>query len=208
MADGKITIDIDIPVDKVKTDAQLIDQILNSLGRDAGKELDSSFEESTDKVKQKADETSKDVDEKLNKPVDIKADLDNKDVQEKTNQTKRDLDAVPKETKTEQKADNKDVVEKSKQTKEEIDKVPDKKDTKLNGTDNTKKATDSASRNADDAGKHFSKLHEIIKGTFIGNFAANAAQTALGTVKNAIGGVITVLTTIDCSKICLHNGTP
>ena len=278
MADGKITIDIDIPVDKVKTDAQLIDQILNSVGRDAGKELDSSFEESTDKVKQKADETSKDVNEKLSKPVDIKADLDTKDVQEKTNQTKEELNSVPKETKTEQKADNKDVVEKSKQTKEELDdvpkdvhtkfeaytdsaksktielqsafkaipqktetkneadnsdaknkaeetrrsfsyvpkqtkteqtadnkdalekskqtkeeveKVPDKKDTKLNGTDNTKQATDSASRNADNAGKHFSKLHEIIKGTFIGNFAANAAQTALGTIKNAIGGLIT-----------------
>lgn len=191
MADGKITIDIDIPVDKVKTDAQLIDQILNSLGRDAGKELDSSFEESTNKVKQDADDASKEVNDKLSKPVDIKADLDNKDVQEKTNQTKRDLDSVPKETKTEQKADNKDVVEKSRQTKEEVDKVPDKKDTKLNGTDNTKKATDSASRNADNAGKHFSKLHEIIKGTFIGNFAANAAQTALGTIKNAIGGVIT-----------------
>lgn len=191
MADGKIVIDIDIPVDKVKTDAQLIDQILNSLGRDAGKELDSSFEESTDKVKQKADETSKDVDEKLSKPVDIKADLDNKDVQEKTNQTKRDLDSVPKETKTEQKADNKDVVEKSRQTKEEVDKVPDKKDTKLDGTDNTKKATDSASRNADNAGKHFSKLHEIIKGTFIGNFAANAVQTGLSVIKNTLGGVIT-----------------
>lgn len=191
MADGKITIDIDIPVDKVKTDAQLIDQILNSLGRDAGKELDSSFEESTDKVKQKADETSKDVDEKLSKPVDIKADLDNKDVQEKTNQTKRDLDSVPKETKTEQKADNKDAVEKARQAKEEIDKVPDRKNSKLDSTDNTKKATDSASRNADNAGKHFSKLHEIIKGTFIGNFAANAAQTALGTIKNAIGGLIT-----------------
>lgn len=183
MADGKIVIDIDIPVDKVKTDAQLIDQILNSLGRDAGKELDSSFEESTDKVKQKADETSKDVD--------IKADLDNKDVQEKTNQTKRDLDSVPKETRTEQKADNKDVVEKSKQTKEEVEKVPEKHKTDLDANDNTKKATDSASKNADETGKHFSKLHEIIKGTFIGNFAANAAQTALGTIKNAIGGVIT-----------------
>lgn len=168
-----------------------VDQILNSLGRDAGKELDSSFEESTDKVKQKADETSKDVDEKLSKPVDIKADLDNKDVQEKTNQTKRDLDSVPKETKTEQKADNKDVVEKSKQTKEEVEKVPEKHKTDLDADDNTKKATDSASKNADETGKHFSKLHEIIKGTFIGNFAANAAQTALGTVKNAIGGVIT-----------------
>ncbi len=191
MADGKITIDIDIPVDKVKTDAQLIDQILNSLGRDAGKELDSSFEESTNKVKQDADDTSKEVNDKLSKPVDIKADLDNKDVQEKTNQTKRDLDSVPKETKTEQKADNKDVVEKSRQTKEEVDKVPDKKDTKLNGTDNTKKATDSASRNADNAGKHFSKLHEIIKGTFIGNFAANAVQTGLSVIKNTLGGVIT-----------------
>lgn len=191
MADGKITIDIDIPVDKVKTDAQLIDQILNSLGRDAGKELDSSFEESTNKVKQDADDASKEVNDKLSKPVDIKADLDNKDVQEKTNQTKRDLDSVPKETKTEQKADNKDVVEKSRQTKEEVDKVPDKKDTKLNGTDNTKKATDSASRNADNAGKHFSKLHEIIKGTFIGNFAANAVQTGLSVIKNTLGGVIT-----------------
>ncbi|GAB2065995.1 aggregation-promoting factor C-terminal-like domain-containing protein [Lactobacillus gasseri] len=191
MADGKITIDIDIPVDKVKTDAQLIDQILNSIGRDAGKELDSSFEESTNKVKQDADDASKEVNDKLIKPVDIKADLDNKDVQEKTNQTKRDLDSVPKETKTEQKADNKDVVEKSRQTKEEVDKVPDKKDTKLDGTDNTKKATDSASRNADNAGKHFSKLHEIIKGTFIGNFAANAVQTGLSVIKNTLGGVIT-----------------
>lgn len=191
MADGKITIDIDIPIDKVKTDAQLIDQILNSLGRDAGKELDSSFEESTNKVKQDADDASKEVNDKLSKPVDIKADLDNKDVQEKTNQTKRDLDSVPKETKTEQKADNKDAVEKARQAKEEIDKVPDKKNSKLDSTDNTKKATDSASRNADNAGKHFSKLHEIIKGTFIGNFAANAAQTALGTIKNAVGGLIT-----------------
>lgn len=191
MADGKITIDIDIPVDKVKTDAQLIDQTLNALGRDAGKELDSSFEESTDKVKQKADETSKDVDEKLSKSVDIKADLDTKEVQEKTNQTKKDLDSVPKKTKTEQTVDNKDAVEKAKQTKEEVDKVPKKHKTDYDADDNTKKATDSASRNADNAGKHFSKLHEIIKGTFIGNFAANAAQTALGTIKNAIGGLIT-----------------
>lgn len=191
MADGKITIDIDIPVDKVKTDAQLIDQILNSLGRDAGKELDSSFEESTDKVKQKADETSKDVDEKLSKPVDIKADLDTKDVQEKTNQTKRELDSVPKETKTEQKADNKDVVEKSKQTKEEVEKVPEKHKTDLDADDKTKPATENASHNADETGKHFSKLHEIVKGTFIGNFAANAVQSGLGAIKGAVGGLIT-----------------
>lgn len=124
MADGKIVIDIDIPVDKVKTDAQLIDQVLNALGKDAGKELDNSFEQSTNQVKQDADDTSKEVNEKLGKPVDIKADLDNKDVQEKTNQTKKDLDSVPKETKTEQKADNKDVIDKAKQTKEEVDKIP------------------------------------------------------------------------------------
>lgn len=249
MADGKIVIDIDIPVDKVKTDAQLIDQVLNALGKDAGKELDNSFEQSTSKVKQEADETSKEVNEKLSKPVQFKWTLDNKDVKDKTQQTdeeiksvpkevetkfsavtdeaksktvelqnafkavpkstetknevnnsdakakveetKKELDSVPKDAKTKQTADNADLKEKTNQSKEEINKVPDKKDTKLTGTDETKNATDSASKNADDAGKHFSKLHEIIKGTFIGNFAANAVQTGLSVIKNTLGGVIT-----------------
>lgn len=249
MADGKIVIDIDIPVDKVKTDAQLIDQVLNALGKDAGKELDNSFEQSTSKVKQEADETSKEVNQKLSKPVQFKWTLDNKDVKDKTQQTdeeiksvpkevetkfsavtdeaksktvelqnafkavpkstetknevnnsdakakveetKKELDSVPKDTKTKQTADNADLKEKANQSKEEINKVPDKKDTKLTGTDETKKATDSASKNADDAGKHFSKLHDIIKGTFIGNFAANAVQAGLSVIKNTLGGVIT-----------------
>lgn len=249
MADGKIVIDIDIPVDKVKTDAQLIDQVLNALGKDAGKELDNSFEQSTSKVKQEADETSKEVNQKLSKPVQFKWTLDNKDVKDKTQQTdeeiksvpkevetkfsavtdeaksktvelqnafkavpkstetknevnnsdakakveetKKELDSVPKDTKTKQTADNADLKEKTNQSKEEINKVPDEKDTKLTGTDETKNATDSASKNADDAGKHFSKLHEIIKGTFIGNFAANAVQAGLSVIINTLGGVIT-----------------
>lgn len=249
MADGKIVIDIDIPVDKVKTDAQLIDQVLNALGKDAGKELDNSFEQSTSKVKQEADETSKEVNEKLSKPVQFKWTLDNKDVKDKTQQTdeeiksvpkevetkfsavtdeaksktvelqnafkavpkntetknevnnsdakakveetKKELDSVPKDTKTKQTADNADLKEKANQSKEEINKVPDKKDTKLTGTDETKKATDSASKNADEAGQHFSKLHEIIKGTFIGSFAANAVQAGLNVIKSTLGGVIT-----------------
>ena len=191
MADGKIVIDIDIPVDKVKTDAQLIDQVLNALGKNAGKELDNSFEQSTNKVKQDADDTSKEVNEKLGKSVDIKADLDNKDVQEKTNQTKKDLDSVPKETKTEQKADNKDVIDKAKQTKEEVDKVPKKHKTDYDADDHTKKATDSASKNADNAKHHFSILREVIKGTFIGNLASNPVEAALGALKDAFGGLIT-----------------
>ena len=249
MADGKIVIDIDIPVDKVKTDAQLIDQVLNALGKDAGKELDNSFEQSTSKVKQEADETSKEVNQKLSKPVQFKWTLDNKDVKDKTQQTdeeiksvpkevetkfsavtdeaksktvelqnafkavpkstetknevnnsdakakveetKKELDSVPKDTKTKQTADNADLKEKAQQSKEEVNKVPKKHNTDLDATDKTRPATDSASKNADDAGKHFSKLHEIIKGTFIGNFAANAVQTGLSVIKNTLGGVIT-----------------
>ncbi len=249
MADGKIVIDIDIPVDKVKTDAQLIDQVLNALGKDAGKELDNSFEQSTSKVKQEADETSKEVNQKLSKPVQFKWTLDNKDVKDKTQrtdeeiksvpkevetkfsavtdeaksktvelqnafkavpkstetknevnnsdakakveETKKELDSVPKDTKTKQTADNKDVKEKAQQSKEEVNKVPKNHKTDFDATDKTKPATDSASKNADDAGKHFSKLHEIIKGTFIGNFAANAVQAGLSVIKNTLGGVIT-----------------
>lgn len=100
MADGKIVIDIDIPVDKVKTDAQLIDQVLNALGKDAGKELDNSFEQSTNKVKQEADETSKEVNQKLSKPVEFKWTLDNKDVKDKTQQTDEEIKSVPKEVET------------------------------------------------------------------------------------------------------------
>ena len=230
MADGKIVIDIDIPVNKVKTDAQLIDQVLNALGKDAGKELDNSFERSTNKVKQDADDTSKDVKDKIQqtdeeiksvpkevetkfsavtdeaksktvelqnafkavpKSTETKNEVNNSDAKAKVEETKKELDSVPKDTKTKQTADNADLKEKANQSKEEINKVPDKKDTKLTGTDETKKATDSASKNADDAGKHFSKLHEIIKGTFIGNFAANAVQTGLSVIKNTLGGVIT-----------------
>ena len=249
MADGKIVIDIDIPVDKVKTDAQLIDQVLNALGKDAGKKLDNSFEQSTSKVKQEADETSKEVNQKLSKPVQFKWTLDNKDVKDKTQQTdkeiksvpkevetkfsavtdeaksktvelqnafkavpkstetknevnnsdakakveetKKELDSVPKDTKTKQTADNTDVKEKAQKSKEEVNKVPKKHNTDLDATDKTKSATDSAIKNADNAGKHFSKLHEIIKGTFIGNFAANAVQAGLSVIKNTLGGVIT-----------------
>lgn len=249
MADGKIVIDIDIPVDKVKTDAQLIDQVLNALGKNAGKELDNSFEQSTNKVKQEVDETSKEVNQKLSKPVKFKWTLDNKDVKDKTQQTdeeiksvpkevetkfsavtdeaksktvelqnafkavpkstetknevnnsdakakveetKKELDSVPKDTKTKQTADNADLKEKANQSKEEVNKVPKNHKTDFDATDKTKSATDSASKNADNAGKHFSKLHEIIKGTFIGNFAANAVQAGLSVIKNTLGGVIT-----------------
>ena len=249
MADGKIVIDIDIPVDKVKTDAQLIDQVLNALGKDAGKELDNSFEQSTNKVKQEADETSKEVNQKLSKPVKFKWTLDNKDVKDKTQQTdeeiksvpkevetkfsavtdeaksktvelqnafkavpkstetknevnnsdakakveetKKELDSVPKDTKTKQTADNADLKEKANQSKEEINKVPKKHNTDLDSTDKTKKATDSASKNADNAKHHFSILREVIKGTFIGNLASNPVEAALGALKDAFGGLIT-----------------
>ena len=249
MADGKIVIDIDIPVDKVKTDAQLIDQVLNALGKDAGKKLDNSFEQSTSKVKQEADETSKEVNQKLSKPVQFKWTLDNKDVKDKTQQTdkeiksvpkevetkfsavtdeaksktvelqnafkavpkstetknevnnsdakakveetKKELDSVPKDTKTKQTADNADLREKANQSKEEINKVPKKHNTDLDSTDKTKKATDSASKNADNAKHHFSILREVIKGTFIGNLASNPVEAALGALKDAFGGLIT-----------------
>lgn len=249
MADGKIVIDIDIPVDKVKTDAQLIDQVLNALGKDAGKELDNSFEQSTSKVKQEADETSKKVNQKLSKPVQFKWTLDNKDVKDKTQQTdeeiksvpkevetkfsavtdeaksktvelqnafkavpkstetknevnnsdakakveetKKELDSVPKDIKTKQTADNADLKEKANQSKEEINKVPKKHNTDLDSTDKTKKATDSASKNADNAKHHFSILREVIKGTFIGNLASNPVEAALGALKDAFGGLIT-----------------
>ncbi len=43
MADGVVTIDIDMPLDKFKSDMQLAESLLKKLGNGAGSEMDSDF---------------------------------------------------------------------------------------------------------------------------------------------------------------------
>ena len=50
MADGTITIDIDIPVNQAKSDISLIDRLLSKLGKGTGEQMDADFEKSAHKM--------------------------------------------------------------------------------------------------------------------------------------------------------------
>lgn len=161
MADGSITIDVDFPIGKLKSDAQLADQILNNVGKGAGKELDTNFREHAEKLKSISNETEQYVNDKLGKEVKTKLTADNSEVKEKVSATKDDLDELPKD-----------------------------KTTDLTANDNASGKIKHVGDEADNTSKKFHNLKDIIHGTFIGNLAAQGATMGLTAIRNGIRHVI------------------
>ena len=54
MADGTIKIDIDIPVEKVRSDTKEVDHMVENIGKNAGKDMDGSFKKNAENVKREA----------------------------------------------------------------------------------------------------------------------------------------------------------
>ena len=161
MADGTISIDVDIPVNKVKTDTELIDKALNSIGKGAGKDLDKSFSENADKAKHTATSTAQKIKDVFDRPVKTKLD-----------------------------ADDSDVKRKSSEAKEKLDKIPKNKQTELQAKDEASSTMHKVGNEADNTGHKFHKLRDIIHGTFIGSLAAQGVSNALSAIGSKIGGVV------------------
>ncbi|OXC15457.1 NlpC/P60 family protein [Lactobacillus crispatus] len=99
-ADGSVVIDVEIPVNKVRTDSQEIEAILNALGGHAGDKLDTHFKENVDKVKSNADSASRDIDSKLSKDVKTKYSFDDAEAKEKVSSIHARIKEIPKEQRT------------------------------------------------------------------------------------------------------------
>ena len=99
-ADGSVVIDVEIPVNKVRTDSQEIEAILNALGGHAGDKLDTHFKENVDKVKSNADSASRDIDSKLSKDVKTKYSFDDTEAKEKVSSIHARIKEIPKEQRT------------------------------------------------------------------------------------------------------------
>lgn len=99
-ADGTIVIDIDIPVNKVRTDSQDIKAILNAIGDHAGDKLDSHFKENTEKVKRDAESTSREVNSKLDKEVKTKYSIDDSEADGKIDKIHARIRQIPKDQQT------------------------------------------------------------------------------------------------------------
>lgn len=99
-ADGSVVIDVEIPVNKVRTDSQEIEAILNALGGHAGDKLDTHFKENVDKVKSNADSASRDINSKLSKDVKTKYFFDDTEAKEKVSSIHARIKEIPKEQRT------------------------------------------------------------------------------------------------------------
>lgn len=218
MADGTIKIDIDIPVNKVKSDTQAINEELERVGKHAGKDMDSSFKKNAESVEREAKSAGKTIDKSIgrehktkikvdsseakNNAVKVKKDLnalpkehktkidaDNSKANAKINETKRDLDKIPKKHETKFDADNSDAKQKANETKRKTGEVPKKHNTDFNATDHTGGVFARIKSHFDKVNEEGKKTHSLFGTIFSANMISNAATNAFGTVKNALGGM-------------------
>ena len=193
MADGAINIDVNIPIEKAESDVQKINSLFTSVGDGAGDKLDQSFEENTDKVESDAESTHKKVIDIFGKDAEQKIKGNNSDLTEKVNDSKVKLKQLPDEAKTKLIADAKmngienfesllNKLPKSKQTElltkvsdgevvdyeELLRKIPSKRVTEVKLNDNASSGLQKLKEEADNTSSRFSRLKDIIVGSFAG----------------------------------------
>ena len=115
---------------------------------------------------------------------------DNSDAKQKADETKRKTKEVPDDHNTKYKADNSDADRKADETKRKTNNVPTKHNTDFNATDHTGGVFSAIKSHFDKVNNQGEKTHSIFKSIFHANLLSNAVTGAFGSIKNAIGGVI------------------
>ncbi|MFT8392447.1 MAG: tape measure protein [Liquorilactobacillus ghanensis] len=215
MADGAINIDFNIPIEKAISDVQKIKSLFSGVGDGAGDKLDQNFEENTDKVESNAESTHKKVVDIFGKDAEQKIKGNNSDLNEKVSDSKAKLKQLPDETKTKLIADAKmngienfesllKKLPKSKQTElltkvsdgEAIDyeellrKIPSKRVTEVKLNDNASSGLQKLKDEADNTGSRFSRLKDIIVGSFAGKMVFNGINALQEGMKELISSSV------------------
>lgn len=166
-ADGSVVIDVQIPVDKVRTDSEQINHILNAIGSNSGDKLDQHFKQNTEKVKANASETSRDVDNKLNKDIKTNYKLDDHDATDKLRNIKDKVKDIPKDSKTDFQAED------------HSSNVLDRIKNRLKGVNQEGKATSHTFR-------------DMFLGSALGNLASNLFSNTVSGFKRIINEGMTL----------------
>lgn len=160
-ADGSVVIDVQIPVDKVRTDSEQINHILNAIGSNSGDKLDQHFKQNTEKVKANASETSRDIDNKLNKDIKTNYKLDDHDATDKLKNIKDKIKDIPKDSKT------------NFQAEDHSSNVLDRIKNRLKGVNQEGKATSHTFR-------------DMFLGSALGNLGSNLFSNAVSGFKRIV----------------------
>ena len=189
MADGTIKIDIDIPVNKVKSDSHAVNEELERIGKNAGKDMDSSFKKNADSVKREAKSTSESIDKSIGREHKTKIKVDSSEAKTKINETKHDLDEIPKKHETKVDADASQFNRKVDEAKRKTNELPKKHNTDIDATDHTGGVFARIKSHFDGINERGEKTHSLFRTIFSANIISNAATSAFGAVKGALGGM-------------------
>ena len=205
-----ITVNIDVVLggkDKFISDTKEINDIVKSIGKDAGNELEKDLSDNLDKSKDKAKQTHNDIEKEFNTPIKTKFDADDTPLKRKTEKVETKLRKVPKEVITKITADAKEqgidnfgklLRKLPKQVRTELlasaqkgevinyeellRKVPTKIVTHVKLNDNASVGLRSLRREADETKASFSRLKDIMIGSFAGGLAVSGIQA----IKNGL----------------------
>ena len=212
------TVNIDVVVggkDKFISDTKEINDIVKSIGKDAGNELEKDLSDNLDKSKTKAKQTHDDIEKEFKDPIKPKFDADDKPLKRKTEEIETKLRKVPKEVITkitadakEQGIDNFDKLLKKlpKQVRTELltkaqkgevidyeellKKVPLKILTKAELNDNASPKLKELQNNTENTEHKFKRLKETMLGVFAGNLLTAGVGMVAGKLKDLTGEAI------------------
>lgn len=212
------TVNIDVVVggkDKFISDTKEINDIVKSIGKDAGNELEKDLSNNLDKSKTKAKQTHDDIEKEFKDPIKPKFDADDKPLKRKTEEVETKLRKVPKEVITkitadakEQGIDNFDKLLKKlpKQVRTELltkaqkgevidyeellKKVPLKILTKAELNDNASPKLKELQNNTENTEHKFKRLKETMLGVFAGNLLTAGVGMVAGKLKDLTGEAI------------------
>ncbi|QLL74339.1 tape measure protein [Lactobacillus crispatus] len=162
-------------------------EISDKLGKDIKSKIDLNTSDAQERAK-KVSKLYKQLKDLLKNPTSFKVSVS--DADDSINKVKKDIQEVPSDKKVKYTADSFDATRKTDEIKRKTDEVPTKHNTTFNATDHTGGAFSAIKSHFDKVNNQGEKTHSIFKSIFHANLLSNAVTGAFGSIKNAIGGVI------------------
>lgn len=203
-ADGTISIEVALKgKDQLISDTEQADKILKDFGSQAGDKMDNAITENTNKAKRTLASFPKEVKTELiaeakdagiknfsailkKLPKEQRVELLTKVEDGKAIDFQKLIKSLPKEVQSEIKVKDEATVPLEKIEKKQQD-IPGKKETTVKANDHASAPLRHISNEADDTGRHFRGLRDIIAGTMIGNLLSSGFIMAQSTITGLIG---------------------
>ena len=183
MADSTVNIDVILNGDQAQSKAKEIDDLPSGIGKDAGDKASDSITQNMNESKSKVKESSNEIVNSLKKiPKDTIIKIKTQAEKQGIDNFDSLLKKLPKEvlTKLISKANDGQVINYEKLLKQ----LPTKVITNIKLNDNASPQLTALKHEATETEHSFSRLHDMVAGSFIGNLAANSLTTLTGYISD------------------------